>query len=308
MVTDVVSPSIKEPLTRTDGPFAPEYQSEVYKVNNPDLRLFNEEQLLEHAINYGWSEGRIMSLPAMREHFVEIIEKQESVLEIGPFCNPITSRENVVYFDILDSAGLKSRAEKIGHPISRIPRIDYVSPTGDLSVVDRLFSAVTSSHCIEHQPDLIKHLQQVAGILEEGGYYFVIVPDKRYCFDHFIPESTIARVIEARVEKPRVHRLGSVIEHRALITHNDSRRHWLGDHSDPGYRESVTGRITAALQEFELARGSYIDVHAWQFTPNGFRDMIQNLYNLQFSPFRALRVYNTPRDRFEFCAILQKNR
>jgi hypothetical protein len=249
-----------------------------------------------------------MSLPAMREHFVDIIEAQRSVLEIGPFCNPLTSGKNSLYFDVLDSAGLKSRAEQINYPIGRIPTIHYASPTGDLSIVDRIFSAATSCHCIEHQPDLIRHLQQVGNCLEEGGYYFVIVPDKRYCFDHFIPESTIARVIEAHVEKPGIHRLGSVIEHRALITHNDGGRHWLGDHTDPGYRENRTARVAAALLEFQRANGSYIDVHAWQFTPNGFRSIIETLYDLGFSSFRARRVYNTLYGRFEFCAILQKNR
>jgi hypothetical protein len=244
--------------------------------------------------------------PATRENFIELIEKQSTVLEIGPFYNPITSRSNALYFDVLDYDGLKSRAEKLGYPVERIPTIDYVSSTGDLSIVDRLFSAAVSSHCIEHQPDLIKHLQQVGDIIEEGGYYFAIIPDKRYCFDHFIAESTVARVIETHAEEPRVHRLGSVIEHRALITHNDRGRHWRGDHSDSGYSSSVVGRIAAALREFELSRGSYIDVHAWQFTPNGFRDIVQKLYDLKCSPLRPLRVYNTPHGRFEFCAILQK--
>ena len=89
MIALVESSQIKERLIQADGPFAPEYQSDVYRSNNPDLNSFDDDQLLEHAITYGWSEGRLMSRPAMREHFVESIEAQPSVLEIGPFCNPL---------------------------------------------------------------------------------------------------------------------------------------------------------------------------------------------------------------------------
>jgi SAM-dependent methyltransferase len=301
-----ISPQRKEQLRQIDGPFAPEYQSEIYKSRNPDLHFLNEQQIFEHAITYGWSEGRIMSLPSMRENFIELLQYQKTILEIGPFCNPITSGSNSVYFDVLDSVGLKRRAEAIGYPIVRVPAIDYVSPVGDLSIIDRVFSAVTSSHCIEHQPDLVKHLRQVGDILEAGGFYFLVIPDKRYCFDHFISASTIAGVVDAHIEQRRVHRPASVIEHRALTTHNDGERHWLGDHSDPGHRESVAGRTIAAIREFEQAHGSYIDVHAWQFTPDSFRDLIENLHALELSPLKPLRVYNTPKGRFEFCAILQK--
>jgi hypothetical protein len=306
IATQPISPGRKEHLLQTDGPFAPEYQSEVYRAHNPDLRLMNEQQLFEHAITYGVPEGRIMSLPAMRENFIELLHHQKNILEIGPFCNPITSGSNSAYFDVLDSDGLRRRAEAIGYPIIRVPAIDYVSPVGDLSIVDRVFAAVTSSHCIEHQPDLVKHLRQVGCILETSGYYFLIIPDKRYCFDHFISASTIAGVVGAHIEQRRVHRPASVIEHRALTTHNNSERHWLGDHSDPGHRERLAGRTRAAVREFEQADGSYVDVHAWQFTPNSFRDLIENLHAFELSPLKPVRVYNTPQGRSEFCAILQK--
>ncbi len=51
----------------------------------------------------------------------------------------------------------------------RTPKIEYLSPTGDLTIVNRRFHAVLSSHCIEHQPDLIRHLQHVAALLDPGG-------------------------------------------------------------------------------------------------------------------------------------------
>jgi predicted SAM-dependent methyltransferase len=53
------------------------------------------------------------------------------------------------------------------------------------------FDIAFSSHVIEHTLDFIKHLNQVCDILKNNGHYFLFVPDKRYCFDYFSPESTM---------------------------------------------------------------------------------------------------------------------
>jgi hypothetical protein len=37
-----------------------------YRLNNPDLNVFDEEQLFKHALHHGRSEGRLMS-PASDE-------------------------------------------------------------------------------------------------------------------------------------------------------------------------------------------------------------------------------------------------
>ncbi len=73
-----------------------------------------------------------------------------------------------------------------------LPNIHFVSPTGNLEIVNECFDVVLNSHCIEYQPNLITHLNHIESILNPGGYYFVLEPDKRYCFDHFIPESSLA--------------------------------------------------------------------------------------------------------------------
>lgn len=39
--------------------------------------------------------------------------------------------------------------------------IHYVEPNGDLSVVNKRFDAVFSSHMIEHAADLAAHLKQI---------------------------------------------------------------------------------------------------------------------------------------------------
>lgn len=239
-----------------------------------------------------------------REQFLRLIEPQTKALEIGPFTKPAIRGENVKYFDVLDRAGLIRRAKEKSYSFEedKAPDIDFVSPVGDLSAVSETFEACFSSHTIEHQPDLIKHLSQVAALLEDGGRYFLIVPDKRFCFDHFIPESTVADVMDGVGRT--VHTIGNVLRHRALVTHNDPLRHWRGDHGAPrGYAD--IGFFKRGISEFENARGGYVDVHAWQFTPASFRLLMQTLRDLCLSPFECEQVYPTVYGRFEFCAILR---
>lgn len=245
-----------------------EVEVEIYRCVYPDLAHMSEIELLAHFENFGRLEGRLGNRLRDRNDFAELIPSSANVLEIGPFCNPLLRGANVSYFDVLPQDKLIERAKLIGLGLDpgRVPYIDYVSATIDLSIVDRHFDVVVSSHCLEHQPDLVGHLQEVGKLLLPGGAYFVLVPDKRYCFDHFIPPSSLAEVIIARREQRKVHTLRSLIEHRALVTHNDSRRHWRGDH---GVRfENVEQRLQAALREFDEAGGGYIDVHAWYFTPD----------------------------------------
>ena len=88
----------------------------------------------------------------------------------------------------------------------------------------------------------------------------MLVPDKRYCFDFSLPQSSIADVLAAYIEKRMVHSACSVLEHRALLTHNDAVRHWRGDHGVADREQQISNALNA-LQELERnLRGAYIDV------------------------------------------------
>lgn len=236
-----------------------------------------------------------------RTNLISLISKKWSVLEIGPFTNPIVRGSNVKYVDVLDKAGgLLERARRIGYTFNNATDIHYVSPTGDLSIVRNTFDICISSHCVEHQPDLIHHLKQIERILNPGGRYFLIFPDKRYCFDHFIP--TIADILDAQGH--RVHSLRSVIEHRAMTTHNEPHRHWIGDHGAPAMAFDINV-VKSAITEYENADGGYIDVHAWQFTPASFSLNVELLSQFGMTNLRVEKAYSTPYNSLEFCAILQ---
>jgi SAM-dependent methyltransferase len=282
--------------------FPPEFDAKFYGSAYLDLRNFTDVQLEAHYKQYGASEGRFPNRLRNRDEFIKEISSSVSTLEIGPFFSPIAIGENVKYFDVLTQEKLLERGRKID-PDANPPFVDYVSPNGDLSIVDRTFDLVVSSYCLEHQPDLIKHLRDVSSILNPGGCYVALAPDKRYCHDHFMAESTIAGVLDAYHTGRATHSLRSVVE-RALIAHNDHVRHWNGDHGEQF--EDLEARIKRQLSIHEQAQGGYVDVHSWYFTPDSARHILATLNGMNYIELECIRCYDTRKNQNDFWLVLQK--
>lgn len=283
--------------------FPPVFSPALYRSIHADLHGLDDADLLIHYQNFGKTEGRETSKVRDRHDFLQLFETRRPALEIGSFDRCLLRQHDVRHFDVMDQAGLRARATVLNRDPAGVPFIDYISPIGDLSVITDQFDLIISSHAIEHTPDLVTHLQDVARLLAPGGVYALIIPDCRYCFDHHLPASSVADVMQAYFERRKVHTLASVIEHRALTTHNDAVQHWRGLH---GSGLPDVPRVKAAIEEWQAAKGSYIDVHAWQFTPVSFESLITSLFKMDYSPLRPLRVYSPKFGEIEFMAVLQK--
>jgi SAM-dependent methyltransferase len=227
------------------------------------------------------------------------------ILEIGPLNRPLLVGKNVKYFDLAGTTDLRNKANSEGLDSSTVPFIDFFDPNGDISGIPERFDAVASAHVLEHQPDLVRHLQNVSNLLNSGGIYALIVPDSRYCFDHYLSTSNLSSIVRAYRESRTKPDIWSLIEHRALTCHNDSVRHWAGDSGDPLVNLKV--RWDAAEQEFANAGNSYVDVHCWQFTPDSLVTIVRGLWALQLSDFEIVEVYDTPKNELEFCVVLRKS-
>ncbi len=159
------------------GDLPHEFDPGLYRSRYLDVQGRDDQKLPGHFRATGVAEGRNASAISDRTSFVRLAKAADSVLEIGPLANPALRGDGVKYFDVLPTEGLRRRAQERGLDSDDCPSIDYVSPTGDLSVIAETFDAVLSCHAIEHQPDLIRHLLQVAHVLDPGGSYFLANPD-----------------------------------------------------------------------------------------------------------------------------------
>jgi hypothetical protein len=168
---------------------------------------------------------------------------------------------------------------------------------------------VFASHNVEHQPCLVTHLRDLASVLRPDSRAFLIVPDRRYCFDHYLAETTIADVLDAFIERRQRHRPASVLEHRLLLTHNEAEAHWRGDHGpDPRRTPPDPALIARIGDNLRLLPGhsAYIDTHAWHFVPDSFAHLIDLLSAAGLIPFTLERLYPTLRSTNEFFAVLKR--
>jgi len=247
-----------------------------------------------------------LSRPTSRRAFIGKMAGRDA-LEIGPFDRPLLCGPGVRYFDVLDTELLKKRAADLGRSPQGVPPIDYHSPIGNLSIVNRTFDAVLSCHAIEHQPDLIAHLNSVASLLKPGGRYYVVVPDKRFSFDHFQTLSTADDVLAANRSRRSVHRREDVIAHHLNTTHNNPLRHWLGLHGHPGIAVDAETRVRAEKEAEAADRGDYVDVHAWLLSPRRFLDLVTGLKTAGLVNLDVVEVHETGFAELEFFAVLQKS-
>jgi predicted SAM-dependent methyltransferase len=290
-----------------------DYNRYVSHPFNIDLKSFDFQNAWQHYENFGQAEGRICSSITDRRSFIELIPLNLPILEIGPFFSPAFKRPeaNVSYLDCYSCEEMIKRAESMKDAsIESIPEIDYVwSGQAYSELIDRKFSVVYSSHNIEHQHCLVTHLHSIESILEEDGAVFLVVPDKRYCFDHFFPETTLTDVVEAWVSKRKKHQIKDILDHHFYTAHNDAVRHWRGDH---GANQNMSllddARSNLFLTELEMLSSTqeHIDVHAWKFTPKAFKIVFDNLFKLKMIRLRVERIYPTVKNSNEFYVVLVK--
>jgi hypothetical protein len=245
--------------------------------------------------------------------FLSLVPADAPLLEIGPYAKPsfLKSTHNVFYADILTAEQIRAECQSHGYNPEFTPEaIDIqIDLFGTPSIkTDLRFSTVFSSHNIEHQPNLIRHLNEVSALTIPNGKFFLAIPDKRYCFDHWRNASSIADIIAAYIDNRVKHTSTTVLNGEIVRAHNVERAHWLGNHGDYPVNsisdhllESIKHGIDKAIKN----RTEYIDTHAWQFTPASFLLNIQILKRLNLQPWTITHIWNTRPGSNEFYAVLQ---
>lgn len=234
------------------------------------------------------------------------LERLNSVLEIGPFHTPFLTGANVKYCDVFDRDELLKRAKIYRLPLDNIPaKIDYVTEPTNLEKIKDKFDAVFSSHCIEHQPDLVEHLRQLSSLLNHDGKVYLAIPDKRYCFDHFLPASQLSEVLAAFGEKRKEHTLRSIIQMMAFTGHNDPVEYWKNPVEEFNIEWS---KVSTAIAHYQAGKENreYLDAHAWQFTPDEFAKIIKALYELKLTDLQIKSITETVPNSNEFYCELIK--
>ncbi|WP_139981910.1 class I SAM-dependent methyltransferase [Nocardioides litoris] len=233
-------------------------------------------------------------------------------LEIGPLHSAIVPRE-LAQVSYLDVFGRDKLVEHYAGPlvdVSLIPEIDYVLSDGDRvrsipeTIGEDRFDWVMASHVIEHVPDLVGWLQQIASIVSDGGKLVLAVPDRRYCFDHHRPATTIGQVLQAHDSGDTTPSVRAVYDSARSYAPASAAELWAGER--PGY-ERREHPMSHALAQVEKARGGeYVDSHVWTFTPGSLVEQLVELRELGLSEW-AIDVHRpTAPGQLEFHMVLRR--
>jgi hypothetical protein len=166
------------------------------------------------------------------------------------------------------------------------------------------FDWVLASHVVEHVPDLVGWLAQLAEILVDDGTVILLVPDRRFCFDARRTASTVGQALEAYDEGDLTPSVRAVFDHFRTAVHVQTDRLWLGEIPGPDRRIHT---FEEAVGNLERARsGEYIDSHVWTFTPGELVDVLDDLGRLGVLDFAIRDIFATPRNELEFTILLTR--
>ena len=242
-----------------------------------------------------------------RTEFVRIAQimatQCTSVLEIGALHKPQLSGASVSYLDVFSTQQLREKYKNdLNVNIDDIVNVSFLSFS---DVPDNSMGLAFSSHNVEHQPNLVAHLQELTRLLVPGGEIFFLIPDYRHCFDHYKNESTIGDVLSAFIEKKIKPTPVNILEHHLFSSEN--RHHWDG-FEDPKYTKYPS--IERVRQAYNLAIdwNEYKDSHCWKFTPESFRYIIKTLQQLDLINLVLVDVYDTQENTIEFFVRIRKMR
>jgi len=231
-------------------------------------------------------------------------------IEIGASFNPIAPKSEgfkVHVIDHLNQEDLIAKYKDQGINTDNIEAVDFVwngEALDELTQQKNYYDWIIASHVIEHIPDFIGFLNNCAAVLKENGVISLVVPDKRFCFDHFRPITGISKIIDSHLQKNILHSPGTVVEQTLNAVHRGGAIAWDKETTS---EYIIKNKFNIALKKMNkvINEHKYIDSHAWCFVPSSFRLMIHDLFMLMFIPFQELAYF--PTDGCEFYISLSRN-
>jgi hypothetical protein len=235
-------------------------------------------------------------------------------LEIGPLHSPIVRKHEaaVHYVDIKDQAGLRAYYDgHVGITVENIPEIDYplTQPDGTIaSLVEATkagapFDWGVASHVVEHVPDLIGWLEELAEVTVDGGTLVLVVPDRRYCFDVHRPPTTVGAMLEANLVGSVRPSVRAVYDHYSRVVQYNVADLWRDVIPSYGQRYHTPAEVEKFVQD---SLHDYVDAHVWLFTPDELVEQFHELRAIGRSQWYVAEVFPTPRNDIEFMVRLRR--
>lgn len=239
-------------------------------------------------------------------------------LEFGPLNTPIIAKSegDVRYVDAKTTEELRrDMPAGNGYDASAFVEIDYVWRRPFREAVGGVqFDYALACHVIEHTPNMLGWLNDIASVLKPGGLISLAIPDKRHTFDVLRQPTTCATVVSDFLRgetRPRAHH---VFDHCFNVVNVTP-----GGGPGPTFMALCRGeidprdlpRIFSREDALNLARRAednpeiYTDVHCYVFTPQTFLDIIEATRALGLHSLSVVEFHDTEPYGIEFHVKLQ---
>jgi SAM-dependent methyltransferase len=237
-------------------------------------------------------------------------------LEIGPLNCPFVVKRagvNVGYVDVHGAEQLREiYAPHPGFPARDIVEVDYPLLDGGImrSIAEVIacpgsFDWVVASHVIEHVPDVIGWLRDVAAVLVHGGLLSLVIPDRRYTFDALRPPTTLGQALQAHHDRDTRPSVRAVFDHHFDAVRVPPRDNWDEHSLENVERVHPMDYVQRVLAQAETTT-TYLDAHVWVWTPQELLAQLRTLAELDLVDFTVYSIIPTPDNDIEFFLTLQR--
>lgn len=224
------------------------------------------------------------------------VSKSDRGLELGASYSPILPKADgyrVFVVDHADQETLRAKYQGHGVDVGRIEPVDAIDDGGEFTALldaGERFDYIVASHVFEHLPDPIHFLQRCERALKDTGKLILLVPDRRFCFDYFRPVSTFGDMLRPFVAGAQSHDVGILYDHHAMNATRDGVMVWA---EKEGGRFQFAGTPAHGYATAVQDHASYVDAHAWVFTPSSFRLILSDMRALGLIALGEVSFYET---------------
>ncbi|MBM9602725.1 methyltransferase domain-containing protein [Desulfopila inferna] len=233
-------------------------------------------------------------------------------IEIGPLTSPLVKKSegNVQYIDRASTKEIKEWYRKNETvDLEKIVEVDHIWGSHTLAEATRQkdhFDYCVAAHVIEHVPDLIGWLKEIAEVLCDNGIASFSIPDRRYTFDYLRPETIIADLLDAYYRKLKKPSIRHIYDHFSLFAEIDIVEAWKEGFDGSKLVPAKDPHKVKGICEDAFNNEKYIDSHCWVFTADSFIRLLDVLNRIGLLDFRIRRFFTVDYHNFEFVVQLEK--
>lgn len=217
------------------------------------------------------------------DRILKHISKDGVGLEIGPSHAPIAPKSEGYKVHVVDHLNKDALIEKYrphNVAVENIEDVDFIwhgETYAELTGKKNYYDWIIASHVVEHTPDLVAFINSCAEVLKEDGVLSLAVPDARYCFDCLRPITGISKIVDAHLQRAKIHSMGTAVENILGVTTNAGRATWGYGKTRRDFELVHSRAELSKIMKIDSSTEAYSDYHAWCFTPNSFRLLINDL-------------------------------